>query len=160
MDSCAAVPNQHLVARWLNEGGANTHVDTLREAYRERKVAMSEGLNRLFPGEVRATDPDGGFFLWVTFEDESINTEDLMTTALEEGVAYIPAPRSRRPDSPQCAAPVLRLEHPRPHRHGPRTPAQGRRSVPFRTLISSPRWPRRSRRHLGDRRLCPSPVAQ
>ena len=53
---------------------------------------MSEGLARLFPGEVRATDPDGGFFLWVTFEEESINTEDLMTTALEEGVAYIPGP--------------------------------------------------------------------
>ncbi|WP_241897075.1 PLP-dependent aminotransferase family protein, partial [Brevibacterium epidermidis] len=92
MDSCAPVPNQHLIARWLQEGGADSHVEVLRKAYRERKVAMSEGLARLFPGEVRATDPDGGFFLWVTFEDESINTEDLMTTALEEGVAYIPGP--------------------------------------------------------------------
>ena len=92
MDSCAPVPNQHLIARWLQEGGADSHVEVLRKAYRERKIAMSEGLARLFPGEVRATDPDGGFFLWVTFEDESINTEDLMTTALEEGVAYIPGP--------------------------------------------------------------------
>nr|WP_320109169.1 aminotransferase class I/II-fold pyridoxal phosphate-dependent enzyme [Brevibacterium sp. JSBI002] len=92
MDSCAPVPNQHLIARWLAEGGADSHVEVLRKAYRERKIAMSEGLERLFPGEIRATDPDGGFFLWVTFEDESINTEDLMNTALEEGVAYIPGP--------------------------------------------------------------------
>lgn len=92
MDTCAAVPNQHLVARWLAEGGANTHVDTLREAYRERKITMSDALARHFPGEIRATDPVGGFFLWVTFEDESFNTEELMPTALEEGVAYIPGP--------------------------------------------------------------------
>ncbi|UVI36734.1 PLP-dependent aminotransferase family protein [Brevibacterium spongiae] len=92
MDSCAAVPNQHLIARWLAEGGAESHVETLRVAYRERKIAMAEGLERLFPGEIRATDPDGGFFLWVTFDDETIDTEDLMPTALEEGVAYIPGP--------------------------------------------------------------------
>ncbi|WP_210604602.1 PLP-dependent aminotransferase family protein [Brevibacterium oceani] len=92
MDTCAPVPNQHLIARWLSEGGADSHVATLREAYRERKITMADGLTRHFPGEVRATDPDGGFFLWVTFEDESINTEALMPTALEEGVAYIPGP--------------------------------------------------------------------
>lgn len=92
MDTCAPVPNQHLIARWLNEGGANSHVDRLRTAYFERKTTMAAGLERLFGDEIRSTDPDGGFFLWVTFEDESINTEDLLSTALEEGVAYIPGP--------------------------------------------------------------------
>src|SRR5699024_9455420 len=70
MDTCAPVPNQHLVAQWLSEGGAESHVEVLREAYRERKLKMSAGLERHFPGELRATDPDGGFFLWVTFDDE------------------------------------------------------------------------------------------
>ncbi|WP_209373717.1 PLP-dependent aminotransferase family protein [Brevibacterium renqingii] len=92
MDTCAPVPNQHLVAQWLSEGGAESHVEVLREAYRERKLTMSAGLERLFPGEVSATDPDGGFFLWVTFDDETINTEELLPTALEDGVAYIPGP--------------------------------------------------------------------
>src|SRR5699024_5783383 len=68
MDTCAPVPNQHLVAQWLSEGGAESHVEVLREAYRERKLTMSAGLERHFPGELRATDPDGGFFLWVTFD--------------------------------------------------------------------------------------------
>ena len=92
MDTCAPVPNQHLVAQWLSEGGAESHVEVLREAYRERKLTMSAGLERHFPGELRATDPDGGFFLWVTFDDETLNTEQLLPTALEEGVAYIPGP--------------------------------------------------------------------
>ncbi|MDN5586906.1 MAG: aminotransferase class I/II-fold pyridoxal phosphate-dependent enzyme, partial [Brevibacterium sp.] len=87
-----SVPTQHMVAQWLSEGGANEHVDGLRTAYLERKQTMAAGLERLFGDEVRSTDPDGGFFLWVTFEDETINTEDLLPVALEEGVAYIPGP--------------------------------------------------------------------
>lgn len=92
MDTCTSVPTQHMVAQWLNEGGANAHVDHLRSAYLERKKTMEAGLERLFGDEIRSTDPDGGFFLWVTFEDESVNTEDLLPVALEEGVAYIPGP--------------------------------------------------------------------
>ena len=92
MDSCTNVPTQHMVAQWLKEGGAHEHVEHLRSSYLERKKTMSSGLQRLFGDEIRSTDPDGGFFLWVTFQDESINTEDLMPTALEEGVAYIPGP--------------------------------------------------------------------
>ncbi|MCF2570738.1 aminotransferase-like domain-containing protein [Brevibacterium sp. UCMA 11754] len=90
MDSCTSLPTQHMVAKWLNDGNAETHVAHLRSSYGERKAAMTSGLERLFGEEIRSTDPDGGFFLWVTFNDETINTEDLMPVALEEGVAYIP----------------------------------------------------------------------
>lgn len=92
MDTCTGVPTQHMVARWLEEGGASDHVDHLRSAYLERKLTMASGLEQLFGTEIRSTDPDGGFFLWVTFEDESINTEDLLPTALDKGVAFIPGP--------------------------------------------------------------------
>ena len=37
------------------------------------------------------TDPDGGFFLWLTLPEE-IDTEALFPLALAEGVAFIPGP--------------------------------------------------------------------
>src|SRR5699024_2191175 len=92
MDTCAPVPSQHLVAQWLSEGGAESHVEVLREAYRERKLTMSAGLERHFPGAPRATDPDGGFFLWVTVADESLLTEPRLPTSPQVGVASIPSP--------------------------------------------------------------------
>ena len=41
-----------------------------------------------------ATDPEGGFFLWLTLGGEygRIDTEAMFAEALREGVAYIPGP--------------------------------------------------------------------
>jgi 2-aminoadipate transaminase len=43
---------------------------------------------------VTATDPQGGFFLWLTLHgrEAGIDTEELFPTALQHGVAYIPGP--------------------------------------------------------------------
>ena len=46
------------------------------------------------PGSVRTTDPDGGFFLWVTLQgdDARVSSSRLFEIALAEGVAFIPGP--------------------------------------------------------------------
>jgi len=89
MDTCTNLPAQRLVAGFLTSGGFGLHLEAQREEYRRRKHAMQEALAEHFGDRARWTDPDGGFFLWVTFE-EDIDTEDLFPVALEEGVAYIP----------------------------------------------------------------------
>jgi 2-aminoadipate transaminase len=90
MDTCTAPPMQRLVARFLASGLADTHLEGLRGAYRERKRAMqlslAEELGHLEPSW---TDPQGGFFLWLTLP-EAIDTEALFPHALADGVAYIP----------------------------------------------------------------------
>jgi 2-aminoadipate transaminase len=53
---------------------------------------MRAALVRHFGDAVRATDPDGGFFLWATFADPAVDTAALFESALAEGVAYIPGP--------------------------------------------------------------------
>src|SRR5690606_22876187 len=65
-----------------------------RAEYRKRKVAMLDSLNRHLGDRVRATDPDGGFFLWLTLqgEDAATNTSELFETALADRVAFIPGP--------------------------------------------------------------------
>ncbi len=92
MDTCTAPPMQRLVARFLAEGHADAHLEALRHEYRRRKVSLQQALRDELAGlGARWTDPQGGFFLWLTLPEE-IDTEDLFAIALEEGVAYIPGP--------------------------------------------------------------------
>jgi 2-aminoadipate transaminase len=90
MDTCTAPPMQRLVARFLADGLVEDHLAALRGAYRERKLAMQQALADELP-EASWTDPQGGFFLWLTLP-EAIDTEALFAVALAEGVAYIPGP--------------------------------------------------------------------
>lgn len=94
MDTCTNVPNQHLVAEFIRRGGLDEHLTGLRKVYLERKQAMQASLQRHLGNRVRFTDPEGGFFLWVTLqgEDAGISTQSLFETALAEGVAFIPGP--------------------------------------------------------------------
>jgi 2-aminoadipate transaminase len=36
------------------------------------------------------TDPEGGFFIWVTFDDPRVDAEELFRAGLDAGVAFIP----------------------------------------------------------------------
>jgi len=94
MDTCSSVPVQRAAASFLADGHLERHVARMLPVYRERKEAMRASLARHFGDTAVATDPEGGFFLWVTFAGElaGIDTEELFPAALAEGVAYIPGP--------------------------------------------------------------------
>lgn len=92
MDTCTSPPTQQALMDFLAGGHLKLHMDRVMGLYRDRKDAMRRALRRQFGEAVRSTDPEGGFFLWVTFEDRRIDTEKLFETALAEGVAYIPGP--------------------------------------------------------------------
>lgn len=89
MDTCTNLPMQRLIAAFLEGGHLREHLATQRASYRQRKTAMQDALAEHFGGEARWTDPEGGFFLWVTFGEE-IDTEALFEQALADGVAFIP----------------------------------------------------------------------
>ncbi|WP_298749232.1 PLP-dependent aminotransferase family protein [uncultured Serinicoccus sp.] len=89
MDTCTNLPAQRLVAAFLRSGRLEEHLAVQREEYRRRKDAMQKALTEHFSGRATWTDPEGGFFLWVSFDGE-VDTEALFETALAEGVAYIP----------------------------------------------------------------------
>jgi 2-aminoadipate transaminase len=89
MDTCTNPPMQRLVAGFLRGGYLDEHLAAQRTAYRQRKQAMQQALAEHFTGRARWTDPDGGFFLWVTFDDD-VDTEALFAPALADGVAFIP----------------------------------------------------------------------
>jgi 2-aminoadipate transaminase len=102
MDTCTNLPMQRLLARFLDGGHLDAHLATQRAEYGRRKRAMQQALATHFSGRARWTDPEGGFFLWVTFEP-AVDTEALFPVALAEGVAIIPgnafSPSKRFPDA-------------------------------------------------------------
>jgi 2-aminoadipate transaminase len=102
MDTCTNHPMQRLLARFLSGGHLAAHLETQRAEYRRRKRALQQALAEHFSGRARWTDPEGGFFLWVTFE-AGVDTEALFPIALAQGVAFIPgnafSPSKRFPDA-------------------------------------------------------------
>jgi 2-aminoadipate transaminase len=89
MDTCTNLPMQRLVAAFLAGGHLEPHLSTMRAEYRRRKETMQQALTEHLGGRARWTDPDGGFFLWVSFT-EPVDTERLFEVGLAEGVAFIP----------------------------------------------------------------------
>ncbi|MGC4934712.1 PLP-dependent aminotransferase family protein [Gordonia sp. DT30] len=94
MDTCTNVPNQHIVAEYIARGGLADHLTSLGDLYRTRKDAMIDSIARHLGDRVTTTDPEGGFFLWVTLQGEfaEIDTRELFDVALADGVAFIPGP--------------------------------------------------------------------
>ena len=94
MDTCTNVPGQHIVERFVRQGGYDDHLAGLRTEYRRRKQAMDASIARHLGSRVVTTDPEGGFFLWVTLQgdDAAVATPRLFEIALAEGVAFIPGP--------------------------------------------------------------------
>ncbi|WP_432892023.1 PLP-dependent aminotransferase family protein [Kribbella sp. CA-245084] len=91
MDTCTNLPAQRLLAGFLEGGHLEDHLVTQRAQYKRRKEAMHDALTEHFGDIARWTDPEGGFFLWVTLEN-GVNSEELFEIALAEGVAFIPGP--------------------------------------------------------------------
>jgi 2-aminoadipate transaminase len=89
MDTCTNVPNQLLAAEFLRRGDLEPHLSRLRCEYRSRMEAMQESLRRHVGGQATWTNPQGGFFLWVTF-GEHIDTSQLFEVGVKNGVAFIP----------------------------------------------------------------------
>lgn len=89
MDTCTNLPGQLVASEFLAGGHLPSHLDSLRTLYRTRKHAMQSQLQEHLAGIARWTDPEGGFFLWLTL-DGDVDTNRLFEVALAEGVAFIP----------------------------------------------------------------------
>ena len=57
------------------------HISKIIELYRPRRDAMLDALETHMPEGVRWTVPEGGMFIWVTFE-HGIDTNDLFALRL------------------------------------------------------------------------------
>jgi len=80
---------QRVTARFIAKGFMREHIKKIISLYRPRRDAMLEALHQNMPGGVSWTVPEGGMFIWVSF-DGGVDTDALFERAIAQKVAFIP----------------------------------------------------------------------
>jgi len=80
--------SQLVVSEYLSTADWRGQIDTFRGVYRERKDAMIGALNDYLP-QLSWTNPNGGFYVWVTLPDV-LDSKQMLPRAVRELVAYTP----------------------------------------------------------------------
>ncbi|MFT4470468.1 PLP-dependent aminotransferase family protein, partial [Arthrobacter sulfonylureivorans] len=86
---CPPTLNQMLITSYLAEHDWLGQIDTYRQLYAERCAAMLSALKEFMPEGASWTEPEGGFFVWVTLP-EGVDTYPLLYDAIDAGVVFIP----------------------------------------------------------------------
>jgi DNA-binding transcriptional MocR family regulator len=79
---------QLVVSEYLTDADWRGQIDTFRGVYRERKETMLSALSEHLP-ELSWTNPNGGFYVWLTLPDE-LDSKAMLPRAVKELVAYTP----------------------------------------------------------------------
>lgn len=88
-DLCSSSLSQLVAVEYLSSIDLDEHLSKIRQLYRTRRDAMVAALEEYFPEEATWTEPEGGFFLWVTINAE-VDTGDMISEAINQKVAYVP----------------------------------------------------------------------
>ncbi len=80
--------SQLVISRYLDTIDWRAQVDRFRGVYRERKEAMISALTDYLPN-LEWTDPDGGFYVWLTLPPY-LDSKQMLPRAVKELVAYTP----------------------------------------------------------------------
>lgn len=81
--------SQRELSAYLDDYSIDEHIDTIIEVYKKRRNLMLDTMAKHFPQDAKYTVPQGGLFIWVELP-ESIDTTEMMKTAVEHKVAYVP----------------------------------------------------------------------
>lgn len=77
------------IAKYLELYDIDAHIARIREAYRSRRDAAIQTMEKTFPKEAVFTRPQGGLFAWVELPSH-IDTRVLLEKCLEHNVAFVP----------------------------------------------------------------------
>lgn len=78
-----------VVGHYCDTGHLDETLPTLRDTYARKCAVMHDSLDTHMPAGVSWTEPDGGFFTWLTLPDEA-DADAMLETAAETGVTYLP----------------------------------------------------------------------
>jgi 2-aminoadipate transaminase len=86
---CPPAFSQFAISSYLSGHDWMGQVKVLREAYRERRDALLDTLDDVFPPGARWTRPTGGFYVWLTLP-EGLDSKAMLPRAVTNRVAYVP----------------------------------------------------------------------
>ncbi|GAB2729104.1 aminotransferase-like domain-containing protein [Kitasatospora kifunensis] len=81
--------DQAAAARYLTDYDLDVHLDRVRDAYRQRRDALLDGLPWALPAGSSWNRPEGGMFVWVRLP-QGHDAAELLHTAVAHNVAYVP----------------------------------------------------------------------
>ena len=85
---CPSAFSQLVISEYLDKADWKSQITTFRGVYEERKNTMLSALTEHLP-ELSWTNPDGGFYIWVTLPDY-LDTKQMLPRAVKQLVAYTP----------------------------------------------------------------------
>ncbi|MDD4912478.1 MAG: PLP-dependent aminotransferase family protein [Sideroxydans sp.] len=86
-----SVPAQIALASYLQKGGYDRHLRSLRHTLQMQQIKFVEAVEHHFPEGTRLTAPSGGYFLWVKLPD-GVNSLEVHRAALNLGISIAPGP--------------------------------------------------------------------
>ena len=90
MSSIAApLPSQEGLSEYLEHGGYDRHLRQLRATLAQHRHATLRDIAKHFPPGTRATQPEGGYFIWVELPSK-IDALELHRLALSQGISLAP----------------------------------------------------------------------
>ena len=82
----------HGIDAYMAENDLDAHITEIQNCCREKKNAMVAAMTRYLPDEAHFTNPDGGFFLWLTmpagFDMGAFMKQHLLP---ESNISYVPS---------------------------------------------------------------------
>jgi DNA-binding transcriptional MocR family regulator len=88
---CASIPAQAGIADYLENGGYDRHLRSLRSSLQTQLVEMEAALHRWLPDAAEWTRPHGGYMLWLQLP-QSVKAMELHALASERGISIAPGP--------------------------------------------------------------------
>ncbi len=88
-DLCSSMLDQAIVAECARQDLIQSRLGKLREFYQIRCQTMLSALDKFAPKGTTWTHPTGGLFIWVELASQ-IDTTEMLSQAVENGVAYVP----------------------------------------------------------------------
>ncbi len=88
---CAATPSQFAVAAYLERGGFDHHLRSLRRTTQRNLRRMAELVRESFPNGTEVAEPRAGTVLWVRMP-ESVDAMQLHQLALRRRISVTPGP--------------------------------------------------------------------
>lgn len=85
---CPSSFSQLVISQYLDQADWKGQINTFRGVYKERKETMLSALKEYLP-DLRWTDPNGGFYVWLTLP-EPLDSKAMLPRAVKELVAYTP----------------------------------------------------------------------
>jgi len=79
--------SSHIVRQTIDNGSLDSHIEKLRGVYRRRVEAMDDALHQHFGDIADWTQPGGGYFFWLRF-DESVNTTPIREAARKAAAGF------------------------------------------------------------------------